>query len=118
MLGKVVIKMDIDVLLDSFDSVNTDLTSTNTSKITYPFLFIEDVSEIELLYLRKQLEDGEVPLMIHVDKCYAPIKNVNISLDTIKHLSRFRPGRKIYYKVSKDKILPIEEFIDLLLLEE
>lgn len=107
-----------DLILQQFDSVDTNLTSTNTASIKYPFIFIEDVSEVELNYLKAQLNDGEIPLMIKLDEGYIYVKDIDITLNSIKHLSRFKHNRPIFFKESKNSVISIDSFISLLLLEE
>lgn len=107
-----------DAILQQFNDVDTSLTSTNTASITYPFIFIEEVSEVELQYLRSQLDDGEVPLMVKLDGGYVKVKDIDVTLDSIKHLSRFKHNRPIIFKESKDSVISIDSFIPLLLLEE
>lgn len=110
----------LSIIEDTLGEINTNLTSSAGStgnKIQYPFLYITDVSEVELRYLKKQLPAGDVPLMIKVGKGYAFIKNTTISLTTIKHLSRFK-DRDILIKETKETTHPIERFLDMLLLEE
>lgn len=112
-------KDPLDAIESALDSINTNLTSSagSSGKITYPFLFIDSVSEVEMKYLQKQLPVGDVPLMVKVGKGYALIKNTTMSLKTIKHLSRFK-DRDIWVKESKEVVHPIERILDMLLLEE
>lgn len=108
----------LDVLESALDSISTDLTSTKVQgAITYPFMFIDSISEVEMKYLQKQLPKGDMPLMIKVDNRYALVKHTTMSLCTIKHLSRFK-DREIWVKESKELQHPVEKFIDMLLLEE
>lgn len=113
-------KDPLDAIESALNSINTGLTqvsgSGNERIITYPFLFIDSVSEVEMKYLQ-HLPDGDTPLMVKAGKGYALIKNTTMSLKTIKHLSRFK-DRDIWVKESKETIHPIEKIIDMLLLEE
>lgn len=108
----------INEIESELDSMNTDLTaSSKPSKMMYPFMFIENVSEVEFRYLKKQLQSGDLPLMIKQGKSYAFLKNVNLTLSTVKHLSRFK-NREIILKESKDCQYCIDRILDTLLLEE
>lgn len=114
--------MDINNLINDIESelnsINTDLTTTGKpSKITYPFMYITDVSEVEFRYLKTQLPNGDLPLMIKQGKSYAYIKDITLSLSSVKHLSRFK-DREIFIKQSKECVYKIEDILDTLLLEE
>jgi len=101
------------------DDVDTSLSSMSFNKISYPFMYIENVSQVEFDYLREQLHDGDIPLMIKFDDgSYVFVKNTDMSLNTIKHLSRFKFNRSIFIKESKDVARSIDEFISLLLFED
>lgn len=105
-------------LSDSLDGIDTNLTtSTATSRIQYPFMYIDSVSEVELRYLKKQLPQGDISLFVKTDEGYAFVQNTTISLETIKHLSRFKE-RDIWVKEDKETKHPIDSFINMLLLEE
>lgn len=106
-------------LSDSLNEIDTNLTtSTATSKIQYPFMYIDSVSEVELRYLKKQLPQGDIPLFVKTDDGgYAFVQATTISLETIKHLSRFKE-REIWVKEAKEIKHPIDSFINMLLLEE
>lgn len=105
-------------LSDSLDEIDTNLTtSAATSRIQYPFMYIDTVSEVELRYLKKQLPQGDIPLFVKTDGGYAFVQTTTISLETIKHLSRFKE-RDIWVKEDKETKHPIDSFINMLLLEE
>lgn len=108
----------LDSLEQEINNVDTDLTAVSTPRsITYPFIYVEDVSKIEFDYLRRRLPKGDIPLMIKSDNMYASITYTTISLEVIKHLSRFK-SRDIFVKKSKKEQYPIEDMLDMLLLEE
>jgi hypothetical protein len=106
----------IDRLEAEFDGITTSLTANTKGVLTYPFMFIEDVSEVEMKYLKKVLSGGNTPLMLKLEKGYAQIALTSLTLDTVKHLSRFK-DRQIWIKVSKKEKKPIEEMLPFLLLE-
>lgn len=109
----------ISLIEDALNEIDTNLTTSSgtVGKIQYPFLFINDVSEVEFKYLKKQLIPGDLPLMVKADKGYAFITKTALSLNTVKHLSRFK-DREIFLKETKDIVYPIEKVLDMLLLEE
>ena len=116
--------IDKSGLIDSPETIKEVISDMDVSittvqkpnKIEYPFIYVENITEIEFKYLSKTLPDGDVPLMLKSDKMYALIKNTTISLKTIKLLMRFG-NKPVWIKESKDVKYPIESIIDALLLE-
>lgn len=99
-----------------FQDVDTSLTETKKQKITYPYIYITDSSDIELKYLRKVLPKGDIPLMLKLDREFALICHTDICLNTIKHLSRYKE-RNIWVRPEKGVTTSIVELLPFLLLE-
>ena len=110
--------MDFNQLFD----INTGLvTKSESNKIRYPFLFIENVSEVEFTYLQNNLSKGDIPLFLQLvedgRKQFVKICDTELTLRTIKLLSQFEVGRKIVLKISKKDFVNVDEMIPMLLLE-
>ena len=109
---------DFSRLMSDFDDLETGLTDNTVSSVKYPFLYITDVTGVEYNNLLSSLPSGEVPLMLLIDGSYVFVKNINLSLQSIKYLSRFKHNREIVFKESKSVSYSIDKVITTLLLEE
>lgn len=105
---------ELDVL-NLFEDQTTGLTEVKTQKITYPFLYVEDVSTTEMEYLKNILPKGDIPLYVMVDSSFGFICNTELSLTVIKRLSQFKE-REIYLKQSKKDISTTKDLLPLMLL--
>ena len=105
---------ELDVL-NLVEDQTTGLTEVKTQKITYPFLYVEDVSTTEMEYLKNILPKGDVPLYVMVDSSFGFICNTELSLTVIKRLSQFKE-REIYLKQSKKDISTTKDLLPLMLL--
>lgn len=103
--------------LDRLNRLDTNLTGGVGGKLTYPFIFVDAVTSVELHAIQHDLKPGEVPLMVKDGNKYIKIASTNIDLQLVKVLSRFSE-KNIWIKRSKDEVVPIEKLIDYMLLEE
>lgn len=111
----------IDILesrMREMENLNTDLVSRKKG-ITYPFVYIEKVSQVEIDVYKKYTREhpGNTPLMIKLERGYANLGNTNIDLNLLLTLSKFS-NRPIFIKVNKDTVINIEEVIPNMLLNK
>lgn len=97
---------------------NTALVSKRKG-ITYPFIYLEGVTQVEVDVYKQYTRDnpGEVPLMIKLENGFANLGSTNIDLDLLLTLSKFSE-RPIFIKLSKERVVPIEEVIPNMLLQK
>ena len=112
---------DINAVLENklarLDNLDTNLTGGKGGRVTYPFIFVDMVTSVELHAIQHDLKPGPVPLMVRDGTRYVKIASTNIDLQLVKVLSRFSE-KEIYVKRSKTEVVPIEKLIDYMLLEE
>lgn len=112
---------DINTILENklnkLDHLDTNITGGTGGKITYPFIFVDAITSVELHAIQHDLKPGDVPLMVRDGNKYIRVMLTNIDLQLVKVLSRFSE-KSIWIKRSKNEVVPIEKVIDYMLLEE
>lgn len=106
----------MDGRLQEFDKTSSSIVNSTVDTLSYPFIYLDGITAIELKTLSPKIQEGQFPLMVRFKSQYVKIGCIDINLHSILKLLKYSK-RKVFIKEDATVEYPVEEVLPEMLLQ-
>lgn len=113
---------EVESLLDKYLKTDETIMKVHTQikKITYPFVYVESLSQLEYKYVMAPQVDFVteecIDLYLKNDSAYRKVCSIPNCIDGLLRLTAYNPSKIIKVKLSKEVELDLDNYVNTLFL--
>ncbi len=110
--------MSLDGRLKELEQTSSSIVTSTIDTVSYPFIFLNGITKIELQTLSSLIKEGDFPLMVKFsENKYVKIGQINLNLHSMLSLFKYSK-RDVFIQEDKDHCTRMEELLPEMLLQD